>query len=53
MVGALERRIPVVFAPTLAIEWLLTLPGVGTLAVVIALEGESPAGRAWAAGPRR
>jgi transposase len=38
-VRALEERIQAVFKPTPAIQWLLTVPGVGlTLAVVIALE---------------
>src|SRR5262249_16013236 len=38
-VRALEKRIQVTFRPTLMIQRLLTLPGVGlTLAVVIALE---------------
>src|SRR5215470_16889827 len=38
-VHGFEQRIQAVFKPTPAIQWLLTLPGVGlTLAVVIALE---------------
>jgi transposase len=38
-VAGFEQRIKSVFKPTPAIQWLLTLPGVGlTLAVVIALE---------------
>jgi transposase len=38
-VRGFEQRIEAVFKPTPAIQWLLTLPGVGlTLAVVIALE---------------
>ena len=38
-VRGFEQRIQTVFKPTPAIQWLLTLPGVGlTLAVVIALE---------------
>jgi transposase len=38
-VRGVEQRIQAVFKPTPAIQWLLTLPGVGlTLAVVIALE---------------
>jgi transposase len=38
-VRGFEQRIQAVFKPTPAIQWLLTLPGVGlTLAVVIALE---------------
>jgi len=53
-VRGFEQRIEAVFKPTPAIQWLLTLPGVGrTLAVVIAsregMSRGSPPPRSWPA----